>query len=421
MNLLGVLIVAVGIAVSIGWHELGHLWPAKRFGVKVTQYMIGFGPTIWSRRRGETEYGFKLIPLGGYIRMIGMFPPASAQQERPGRWRTLIERARAESLAEVSAEDEQRVFWRLAVRKKLVIMSGGPLMNLLLSAVLFTIALSVVGQPTPSQSIKAVVACVPTTENPEGLAGVDGSCSGSEKSFAARYGLRTADKVTAIDGEPVGSWSDVTTKVRARAGRDVSVSVLRGNDERLTFTGKMTQRTVDGQVVGFLGTRPQIVYVTRSPGAVPRLMWDTSVASGQALLQLPASTWQLAVATIRGQERQPDGPVSVVGIADVGGQIAASGESLRDMTGMFLGLLASINLFLFLFNLIPLLPLDGGHVAGALWEASRRSIARLVGKPDPGPVDTARMLPIAYTVALLLLAMSAVVILADLFNPVSIS
>ncbi|NDB19173.1 MAG: RIP metalloprotease, partial [Actinobacteria bacterium] len=89
MNLLGVLIVAVGIAASIGWHELGHLWPAKRFGVKVTQYMIGFGPTIWSRRRGETEYGFKLIPLGGYIRMIGMFPPARAEQPQDGRWRGL--------------------------------------------------------------------------------------------------------------------------------------------------------------------------------------------------------------------------------------------------------------------------------------------------------------------------------------------
>lgn len=421
MNLLGVLVVAVGIAGSIAWHELGHLWPAKRFGVKVTQYMIGFGPTIWSRRRGETEYGFKAIPLGGYIRMIGMFPPAVGEGVRSGRWRQLIERARAESLAEVSAEDESRTFWRLPVRRRLVIMAGGPVMNLILSAVLFTIALSVVGQPMPSQSISSVVACVPTGDNPDGLAGVDGSCVGSAPSFAAQHGLRTGDTVTAIDGEPVGSWGDVTGKVRARAGREVTVTVRRNDGEVFTASGVMTRRTVDGKDVGFLGTRPQTVYVTSSPLKVPALMWDTSVASAAALLDLPASTLRLAVSTIKGEPRQMDGPVSVVGIADVGGQIAASGQSVRDVTGMFLGLLGSINLFLFLFNLIPLLPLDGGHVAGALWEALRRAIARVSGRPDPGPVDTARMLPVAYAVAVLLLAMSVVVMLADLFNPVSLS
>lgn len=421
MNLLGVLVVALGIAASIGWHELGHLWPAKRYGVKVTQYMIGFGPTVWSRRRGETEYGFKLIPLGGYIRMIGMFPPSSGDAQTTGPWRALVERARAESFAEVSAEDAHRTFWRLPVRRRLIIMTGGPLMNLLLSAVLFTIALSVVGQPVPSQYISTIVKCVPTTDNPEGLAGVDGSCSGSELSFAAQYGLRSGDKVTAIDGEPVVSWKDVTSKVRARPGKTVGVTISRAPDVSLTITGTMTQRTDGDGVVGFLGTRPQFVYKTSSPVVVPRLMWETSVASGQALLRLPASTVQLAMSTLRGEPRQVDGPVSVVGIADVGGQIASSGQSLRDMAGMFLGLLASINLFLFLFNLIPLLPLDGGHVAGALWEATRRSVARVRGRPDPGPVDSARMLPVAYAVALLLLAMSTVVILADVFNPISLS
>ena len=130
--ILGVLFMATGIAVSIALHEVGHLVPAKRFGVRVTQYMVGFGPTMWSRRRGETEYGVKAIPLGGYIRMIGMFPPrkgddpGTVRVSSTGRFSQLVDEARAASLEEVRPGDENRVFYKLSVPKKVIVMLGGP-------------------------------------------------------------------------------------------------------------------------------------------------------------------------------------------------------------------------------------------------------------------------------------------------------
>ena len=122
--MLGWLIFLIGVGVSIGLHEVGHLLPAKAFGVKVTQYMVGFGPTAWAKRRGETEYGVKWIPLGGYIRMIGMYPPEKGadptmlRASSTGRWSTLINDARQASLEEVKPEDADRVFYKLPVRKR---------------------------------------------------------------------------------------------------------------------------------------------------------------------------------------------------------------------------------------------------------------------------------------------------------------
>lgn len=123
----GVVIIAVGIALSIALHEIGHLVPAKRFGVRVPQYMVGFGPTIWSRHKGETEYGVKAIPLGGYIRMIGMFPPKSGdapgtiRTSSTGRFTQLADEARAQSFEEVRPGDEDRLFYKLSVDRKSVV------------------------------------------------------------------------------------------------------------------------------------------------------------------------------------------------------------------------------------------------------------------------------------------------------------
>ena len=150
---LGVLVVVIGVALSIALHEIGHLVPAKKFGVKVTQYMVGFGPTIWSRRRGETEYGIKAIPLGGYVRMIGMLPPRPG--DAPGELRTLstgrfsqmVDQARADSMEEVRPGDEDRVFYKLSPGKKIIIMLGGPIMNLVIAAVLLTGVITIYGLP----------------------------------------------------------------------------------------------------------------------------------------------------------------------------------------------------------------------------------------------------------------------------------
>ena len=187
---LGVLFMATGVAASIALHEVGHLVPAKRFGVRVTQYMVGFGPTLWSRRRGETEYGVKAIPLGGYIRMIGMFPPrpgdlpGTVRVSSTGRFSQLVDEARAASLEEVRPGDEDRVFYKLSVPQKVIVMLGGPMMNLLIGVVLLTILVTVHGVATaqPGAVVASVSQCVvPVTE-----AGEATTCTDQPQTPAAR-------------------------------------------------------------------------------------------------------------------------------------------------------------------------------------------------------------------------------------------
>src|SRR5688572_6855482 len=203
----GVVVLAFGVAASIALHEVGHLVPAKRFGVRVTQYMVGFGPTLWSRRRGETEYGVKAIPLGGYIRMIGMFPPRQGQDpgtvrvSSTGRFSQLVDEARAASLEEVRPGDEDRVFYKLTVPKKVIVMLGGPVMNLLIGVVLLTILVTVhgVATPQPGAEVAAVSQCVaPVTQ-----AATTTSCEGLPSTPALAAGLRPGDRFVSIAGQPV--------------------------------------------------------------------------------------------------------------------------------------------------------------------------------------------------------------------------
>src|SRR3954468_3182871 len=161
---LGVLVFAFGLLASIALHEIGHMVPAKKFGVKVTQYMVGFGPTLWSRKKGDTEYGLKAIPLGGYIRMIGMVPPrADGSRSRwPQRMATAIEDFRQVSRAEVQPGDQDREFYRLTPGKKMIVMLGGPTMNLIIFLVLFVFLITTLGTPHSNQTttIGTISKCV---------------------------------------------------------------------------------------------------------------------------------------------------------------------------------------------------------------------------------------------------------------------
>jgi RIP metalloprotease RseP len=152
LTVLGIVLMILGLLFSIAWHELGHLVPAKLFGIRCTQYMVGFGKTLWSVKRGDTEYGLKAIPLGGYVRMVGMIPPAApADPDKPmSRWRAMIEDAREASYVEVEPGDEDRQFYQRPPWKRLIVMFGGPFMNLVLAVVLFAVLLMGIGvyQPT---------------------------------------------------------------------------------------------------------------------------------------------------------------------------------------------------------------------------------------------------------------------------------
>lgn len=430
LEVLGIVVFAAMIAASIALHELGHLVPAKRFGVRVTQYMVGFGPTIWSRQRGETEYGVKAIPLGGYIRMIGMLPPGTRAAQ--GRFATMVEDARRQAQEEIRPEDESRLFYRLPVRKRIIIMVGGPLMNLLIALALFAVVLVGIGLPEPTARVGAIVPCVPTMTQPTGATLPSGECPvDTPVSPAQAAGLVAGDTITTVDGVSVAAWADVTSIVRERGGQQVDLGIVRdGVPTQVTVAVATVERPVvdergqpTGAVdeAGFVGIRPEFTYVRQPWSAVPVFAWDLTVRSVEALISLPIRLVELVNETlIQGGERPVDSPVSVVGASRLGGEIAALDEPVSGRVATFLGLVASLNLFLFLFNLLPILPLDGGHVAGALYEGVRRWWAKVRGRPDPGPADVARLLPVAYVVAAILVGMGAIVIWADLVRPISL-
>jgi membrane-associated protease RseP (regulator of RpoE activity) len=427
VGLIGLAVFAVGIVGSIALHEVGHMVPAKRFGVRVTQYMVGFGPTVWSRLRGETEYGVKAIPLGGYIRMVGMFPPRRTREGQlvhsastTGPIQSLIEDARRSSAEEIAAGEEHRAFYQLSVPKKLVVMLGGPTMNLFLAGVLYTIAMVLLGVPTLTMTVDEVAPCIPSD--------VTAKCTAADpKSPASQAGVQAGDVIVAVDGVRYDDWQSVVTDIRGRAGEDVTLTVERnGSTLDLPVTVGTTEVPKDGNpndlvTAGYVGLSPTVDQVREPVTAVPGRMWEFISRSATAIASIPGKMVGVWNAAFGDEERDPTGPVSVVGVGRFSIEVGQDQATWSWKLANWLTLLAGLNMALFFFNLIPLLPLDGGHVAGALYEGARRKIAALRGQPDPGPVDVARMLPVAYTVAFLLIGMSVLLIYADLVNPITLN
>ncbi|WP_432501308.1 M50 family metallopeptidase [Kineococcus arenarius] len=433
----GILVAAVGVAVSIALHEVGHLLPAKRFGVKVTQYMVGFGPTLFSRRRGETEYGVKAIPLGGYIRMIGMFPPQPGDEpgrvraSSTGRWALMAEEARAASFVEIGPGEEHRTFYRLPVAKRIAIMFGGPFVNLLLALLLTAVAASAIGAPGLVPTVSSVSQCVlPAGTTATQCAEDDPPAPGAEA------GLQPGDVIVSFAGEAVTGWEQLSDAIRASGGRTVDVVVERdGRRVELTATPVLTQRAVvdedTGEVtdrveeVGFLGVSPSIAVVRTPLAEVPGVVAEQVADVAGIVLRLPQRLVDVAQAAFGSEARDPNGPIGVVGIGRLAGELNAQpaivpGDELAERTSRLVSLLAGLNVALFVFNMIPLLPFDGGHIAGALWEVVKKALFRLRRRPDPGPVDVARAMPVAYGVSLVLIGMSALLLYADIVRPVTL-
>jgi membrane-associated protease RseP (regulator of RpoE activity) len=431
LAVVGFVLFLLGLLVSIALHEVGHLVPAKLFGVKVTQYMVGFGRTVWSRRRGETEYGVKAVPLGGYVRMVGMLPPEPGadptrlRQASTGPFQSVIENARKDAQQEVTPQDTGRLFYAKPWWQKLTIMLGGVAMNLLLGAALFAVVLMGFGTPAATTTVSSVSECIVAVQD-GGSGPVD--CGPDDPATpAAEAGFQPGDVIVTFDGEPVSTWDQVTALICANGGRTVEVTVQRdGRDVVLTTTLATAQRYSDPQdpcsapvEVGFLGVSPSFVTTRLGPAAVAGQVADFTARSVQAVAAVPSRMVGVWDAAFGGGERDICSPVGVVGAGRIGGEIAsAEGTSVGDRLAGFLALLASFNLAIAVFNLIPLLPLDGGHIAGALWEAVKRTGARVLGRPDPGPVDVAKALPLAYAAAALLVGMAVLLLYADIVNPV---
>jgi membrane-associated protease RseP (regulator of RpoE activity) len=436
--ILGVVVVALGLLVSIALHEWGHYYPAKKFGVYISQFMIGFGPTLFSRRRGDTEYGIKAIPLGGYVAMAGMYAPQGPDKKTETSTTGFFDQVVGESsLTETATEAiteveiDSRSFYRLPLHRRIIIMLGGPVMNLFIAIVLYAVVLMGFGVPSLSLTVGSVSECVvPATESRSECRPDDPAAPG------AAAGILPGDQILSVAGEEVDEWFRVTEIIRTSPGRPVDVVVDRGGDElQLSVTPLLSERYAfdeSGEIlvdeagnpvveyVGFVGIGSSLENQRQSVTTVLPAVWDNVVGVVRVIATLPQRRLvDVAQAAFGPQERDPNGPLSVVGVGRIAGEIA-SVESLavRNRIASLVGIVASLNVALFVFNLIPLLPLDGGHVAVGLYEGVKRRLYRVLGKKDPGPVNASSLIPVTLVVVVILGGMSLLLMYADIVNPI---
>lgn len=392
--LLGVVIFIVALLISIMLHEAGHFLTAKKFGMKVTQFFVGFGQTLWSRRKGETEYGVKAIPAGGFVKIVGMT-----------------------ELEDVEAEDEPRSFRRQPGWQRIIVLAAGSFMHFALAFVLlFGLAVGVgLAAPSTTTTVGTIDSCVP--------ASLSVTCRSTDAaSPAKKAGFQTGDQLIAIGGTPLRNWSQMGKVIRRQpVGTPVAVTVER-NGHRVTLHPSLATTMSNGKRVPFLGVSPVTVFQRQGPldaiSYAGSQFGQTVTGSVQVIGSLPSAIPDLFA---KNRASTPAGQVtSVVGVGDTTGQVLASNLGWQSKVALVLLIVASLNIFVGLFNLLPLLPLDGGHLAVVIYERIRAWLARLRGRPDPGPVDMRRLIPVSIGVFALLVGLGLLLIMADIVNPVHI-
>ena len=405
------------IMASIALHEVGHLLPAKLFGVKVPMYFVGFGKRIWSFRRGETEYGIKWILLGGYVRLVGMYPPG--KPGRTGRLAEMADTAREAEREDITDTDVRtgRLFYQKKTWQKLIIMAGGPAMNIMLAFLIFLGINLAYGQQQQTLGVSAVTACL------------DPAPAACVVPPAKQAGVQVGDTVTALNGVAVTSWRELVIRVRGQGDGVLTFTVDRPGQGAVTLpTVHGVMRQVSDlndpsktMTAGFAGMSSSVTTVRVGPVGTAQDMWTMTTQSVKALSTFPQKVLTTGYDLVTGKPRDVTGPLSVVGASVVASEIATTNQlTLGSRIASYFSLLGSVNLFVAILNLVPLLPFDGGHIAGALWEALRRVAARLFKRPDPGFFDTAGLLPVAYVVGAFLVLAGVVLVVADIVSPIRI-
>jgi membrane-associated protease RseP (regulator of RpoE activity) len=362
---LGVGLFVLGICVSVAFHEAGHMLTAKAFGMKVRRFFVGYGPTVFSFHRGETEYGLKWLPFGGFCDIAGMT-----------------------ALDEVTPAESPRAMWRFKAWKRTVVMVAGSLAHLILGfVVLYTMA---------------VTMGLPNVAGTPDVAAVTGGAP------AQAAGIRQGDRIMAVAGQATPTYGDAIARIHRSAG-PITVEVRRD--------GRSVPMTVDVRD-GVIGVTFPRMYaygpVTGVAGAAEftgRMFGET----WQRMVELPGRI-PAVVHSIFGGERDPNSPMSVVGMSRVGGEAVQQG-----LWPLFFLLLASFNFFIGVFNLLPLLPMDGGHVAVIWYERIRDAVRKLFGKAAAGPVDYSRLAGVTMVLVFAGAAVTLLTVAADVVNPVRLS
>jgi membrane-associated protease RseP (regulator of RpoE activity) len=394
MDLIGVVIFVLALLFSIMFHETGHFVMAKRFGMKCTRYFVGMGPTVWSTWRGETEYGIKALPIGGFVKIIGMH-----------------------SLDDIDdPEDEPRSFRSKPAWQRIIVLCAGSFMHFVLAFIILVgMALTLGIENDNTTQLGTVLTCLaPNVQDLD-----NGNCGTShDPSPAALAGLKVNDTVTSFNGTPVSNWTQLDNAIKAaKPGQSVTLTVLR-DGQTVHLSTKLAE--VKGRPGAYMGISPALVFQVASPlgavrfyGSVVAQELSGSVSAIGALPgQVPKLFEKDRSQTSAGQIQ------SMVGVAESTGQAVAAKVGWRPKVEYVLLIVAALNIFIGALNLLPLLPLDGGHVALIVWERIRAWFARLRHRPDPGLVDMRKALPVMFSLFMVIVVFSVVLMIADIVNPV---
>jgi membrane-associated protease RseP (regulator of RpoE activity) len=393
---IGIVLFALCILISVALHECGHMWVARATGMKVRRYFVGFGPTLWSTRRGETEYGVKAVPLGGFCDIAGMT-----------------------SVDELKPDEVDRAMYKQKTWKRAAVLFAGPGMNFVIGLVLIYGIAVAWGLPNlHPPTVVAKTGCVA----PEIEKGKYANCT--DQGPAAAAGIRPGDVIVKIGDKDVRSPEDVvaavqplnapTTVVVQRDGRDLTLNVDVQRTQRFTPADDKASSTVGA--IGISATVQQLPPAHYNPlSAVPATFiftGDLGVELGKALVTIPSKVGALAHA-IGGGARDPNTPISVVGATIIGGDTVKQGLWVA-----FWFFLAQLNFVLGAVNLIPLLPFDGGHIAIAVFEKIRNWIRSLRGMAAAAPVNYLKLMPATYVVLIVVGGYMMLTLTADLVNPI---
>jgi membrane-associated protease RseP (regulator of RpoE activity) len=404
MFAIGIALFALAILISVALHECGHMWVARATGMKVRRYFVGFGPTLWSTRRGETQYGVKAVPLGGFCDIAGMTP-----------------------VEDLAPDEADRAMYKQKTWKRVAVLFAGPGMNFVICLALIYVIAMVWGLPNlhpPTQAVVGETACIA----PEIAPGKVGNCTGPGP--AALAGIRPGDVVVKVGDTPVSTFEDMAAAVRKLHGT-VPVVVQRDGKAITTYVdvtptqrfltngstgqgGQAAPATVGAIGVGAVHQAPARYGVLSAIPATFSFTADLTVEVGKALVAIPTKVGAL-VHAIGGGQRDPGTPMSVVGASIIGGDTVDHGLWVA-----FWFFLAQLNLILGAINLVPLLPFDGGHIAIAVFEKIRNLIRSARGMVAAAPVNYLKLMPATYVVLVFVVGYMLLTVTADVVNPIRI-